>query len=366
MSKVNGIAAIQLCSSHSMKRRGFTLVELLVVIAIIGILVALLLPAIQAAREAARRADCINRLHNLGIAAHNFHDSNKHLPRHGGGALVPRADNPTPNPTNDPNATNGLSSQALLLPYMEEAAKLSLLDKSRHWSNWLPADAGIKRTPLPFLRCPSQDTLEETDVLRLITGSPYSEPSPLRCHYFAIFGAKPETCPGGRPLPSPQDTYDMYVDLLTNTPTCNMAVLSSGGMATNGVLYYQSDLPFKKITDGLSHTMMYGEISWDAGINSTWIAAEDRGGGAGSWKFNGKNVMYPINSNGFPLTWPEHDAGKGDTPYHDVSLGSRHPGGCNVLFADGSTRFLNESIELATLKAMASRASGEVYRDDSL
>jgi prepilin-type N-terminal cleavage/methylation domain-containing protein/prepilin-type processing-associated H-X9-DG protein len=367
MCVVNGMANGRKHKMRSKLQRGaFTLVELLVVIAIIGILVALLLPAIQAAREAARRADCVNRLHNLGIAAHNFHDANKHLPRHGGGTLIPRPDNLNPNPTNSPDATNGLSSQALLLSYMEDGARLGELDKSRHWGDWLAADATIKRKPLPFLKCPSQDPMEETDVLRLVTGSPYSEQSPTRCHYFAIFGAKPESCPsaGGHKPPPPQNTYDMYItDPVTKLTNCSMDIRGSGGMAINGLLYYKSDVPFKKITDGLSHTILYGEISWDAGINSTWLAAEDRGSGADSWKFNGKNVMYPINSNKFPMLWTEHDAGQGDTPFHDVSLGSKHPGGCNALFADGSVTFLSESTELAMLKAMASRASEEVISD---
>ncbi len=340
---------------RSLGRRAFTLVELLVVIAIIGILVALLLPAIQAAREAARRTDCINRLRQLGIAAHGYHDTMKHLPRHGGGKLMPRPDNPNPNPTADPNLTNGLSSQSLLLPYIEEAATLSQIDKSRHWRNWLPADAAVKRTPLPFLKCPSQSPIEQTDILTLVASSPFSEESPLRCHYLAIFGAKPESCGRGGSISNltyPDNTYTMA--------NCDLNVLSSGGMATNGLLYYQSDIGFKRVTDGLSHTMLYGEFSWDAGINMTWHAAEDQGGIA-SWKYNGKNVAFPINSAAFPQTWPEHDSGMGTTPYHDVSLGSNHPGGCNVLFADGSARFLSESTELAALKAMASRASGEVF-----
>ena len=351
--------------AYVQRPRAFTLVELLVVIAIIGILVALLLPAIQAAREAARRADCLSRLHNLGIAAHNFNDANKHLPRHGGGKLVARPDNPNPNPTNDPNQTNGLSSQALLLPYMEDVALLNLIDKSRHWRDYLAADAVIKRKTMTFLKCPSQDPNEETDILGLISSSPYSELSPLRCHYFAIFGAKPDGCPGNRGYPPPQDTYTMWEDPVTHLPACttNQDVHGSGGMATNGLLFYQSDIPFQRCTDGLSHTMLYGELSWDAAINMTWLAAEDRGGGAASWKFNGKNIAYTINSNGFPLTWPPHDAGQGDTPYHDVSLGSKHPGGCNILFGDGSSRFVSDSTDIITLKAMASRASGETIAD---
>src|SRR5206468_3904064 len=86
--------------SNTARPSGFTLVELLVVIAIIGVLVALLLPAIQAARESARRTDCLNRLRQLGVAAHNYHAAMQHFPSHG-------------------DKLTGLSSQARLLPYME-------------------------------------------------------------------------------------------------------------------------------------------------------------------------------------------------------------------------------------------------------
>src|SRR3989304_4434500 len=96
------------------KRAGFTLVELLVVIAIIGILVALLLPAIQAAREAARRSDCINRIRQLVLAAHNYESARGKFPSHGDVAYV------------DANPRGGLSALARLLPYMEEQAVQNL------------------------------------------------------------------------------------------------------------------------------------------------------------------------------------------------------------------------------------------------
>jgi prepilin-type N-terminal cleavage/methylation domain-containing protein/prepilin-type processing-associated H-X9-DG protein len=325
-------------------RWGFTLVELLVVIAIIGILVALLLPAIQAAREAARRTDCINRLRQMGIAAHSYHDSKKRLPPHGGGRIRPTQANP--NPTD----TTGLSSQAQLLPYMENQNVVNLVNQSVHWRQ---QTIEVKTTPLPFLKCPSAPQLEHTDIL----ASGRLEDSPLRCHYFAIFGAKPENCPspGGRPLPLPDNTYTMITCAFPGTGLPN----NSGGIASNGVLFWESNLPFKRITDGMSHTMMYGECSWDAGVNMTWLAASDFATPSDNvWIFNGKNVTFPINSAAFPAEWALQS--QATVNYHDVSLGSRHPGGCHVLMCDGSASFVSESIELATLKALASRGSDEV------
>lgn len=330
-------------------RWAFTLVELLVVIAIIGILVALLLPAIQAAREAARRTDCINRLRQMGIAAHGYHDTNKHLPHHGGGKLQPTPANP------NPTGSTGLSSQSLLLPFMEDEAVADLVDPTMHWRG---QTIEVKTTALPFFKCPSQEELEFTDIL----ASGRYEESPLRSHYFAIFGAKPDSCGRGTgpdalsTLPDPQNTYTMIRCSPTGTGLPN----DGGGMATNGALYVDSDLPFRRFTDGLSHTMLFGEVSWDAGINMTWLAANDNLGTVeeGNWVFNGKNIALPINSEAFPPSWDRQ--AETTVNYHDVSLGSKHPGGCHVLMCDGSASFVSETIELDLLKAKASRASGEV------
>jgi prepilin-type N-terminal cleavage/methylation domain-containing protein/prepilin-type processing-associated H-X9-DG protein len=331
-------------------RRAFTLVELLVVIAIIGILVALLLPAIQSAREAARRADCISRMRQMGIAAHNYHDSRRHLPHHGGGKLRPSTRTPTPSTTD----TSGLSSQAQLLPYMEDQAVANLVDVGAHWRNQA---IEVKETPLPFFKCPSQDALETTDIL----ASGQVVESPLRCHYLAIFGAKPVSCGRGGSIANqdyPDSTYTMIRCMATGTGLPN----EGGGMATNGAMYLDSDLPFSRFTDGLSHTMLFGEYAWDAGINMTWLAADDNLGKVadGNWVFNGKNIAAAINSAAFPRDWSLQ--GEATVNYHDVSLGSKHPGGCNILICDGSVSFVSDSIELAVLKSMASRASEEVIQ----
>ena len=122
-------------------RRGFTLVELLVVIAIIGVLVALLLPAIQSAREAARRTDCINRLRQTLLASLNYESANKKVVSHGDIYL------------RDGQIAGALSSQARLMPYMENKAVHDLVDQDTHWRS--PRNRVALETPLPFLRCPS-------------------------------------------------------------------------------------------------------------------------------------------------------------------------------------------------------------------
>jgi prepilin-type N-terminal cleavage/methylation domain-containing protein len=343
MCIVNGVAGTRPHALRSTSGRGFTLVELLVVIAIIGILVALLLPAIQAAREAARRAQCQSQLRQLGIAAHNFHDAMRHLPHHGTEKI------PAATAANTMPVANGLSSQAQLLTYMEDQALINLVDLTRHWRD---QSRTVQKTPIPLFKCPSQDPIEWTDDYGT------AEDSLLRCHYFAVFGARPSSCPGRGPLPAPDNTYAENMVLCTNLGTG--LPNDGGGMTANGVLYLDSDLPFKRITDGTSHTMMYGECSWDAGINFPWLAAnENRGTVAqGDWIYNGKNIAYTINSMAFPARWELQSTAT--VNYMNGSLGSKHPGGCFVLMCDDSVSFLSDSTDLTILKALASRASGEV------
>jgi prepilin-type N-terminal cleavage/methylation domain-containing protein/prepilin-type processing-associated H-X9-DG protein len=316
-------------------QRGFTLVELLVVIAIIGVLVALLLPAIQAAREAARRADCLNRLRQMGIAAQNYHAARGRFPSHG-------------------DRHTGLSSQARLLPFMEQQQVMNLVDQEVHWDS---QPLTTLMTPLPFLKCPSQEPLEWTDI----NAEGQVGIVPLRCHYMAIMGAKPDPCPN--PL-SPVGTFP---DSTYTMRRCVVTPDSDGGMAINGVLFFESKISIKDIGDGSSNTIMYGEVSWDAGLNMTWIAANDRVGPPplneptwDIWMYNAKNVTHPINTVKFADEWALRPS---QFTLHDVSLGSRHPGGCHILMADASASFVPESVDVkGVLKPMASRDSEDVYQ----
>jgi prepilin-type N-terminal cleavage/methylation domain-containing protein/prepilin-type processing-associated H-X9-DG protein len=294
----------------------FTLVELLVVIAIIGILVALLLPAINAARESARRAQCLNKEKQICLAILTYAEANKAFP-----------------PATFGTAGGELSYLTTILPYIEEPGAKSLVKTTINWDDVANQTAGT--TPIPFLRCPSQDPTEWTSVaehdttLLKMTG--------LAAHYTAICGAK-TACP--------QPTNDPY------TISCSGA---NGGKAKNGIMYEGSATKFREIKDGTSKTFLIGEIGWDHLSLRVWLV-----GRAGTAVYGGRNMINPINS--FTLPHRKNTTTSTVTcPINDVSFGSKHLGsGAHFGFADGSVRFISENAPLFLLKAYSSRAVGEL------
>ena len=364
-------------------RRAFTLVELLVVIAIIGILVALLLPAIQAAREAARRSDCINRIRQLCLAAHNYESAKKKIPPHGDNFISGK------DAAGNDIIAGGLSVHAKILPYMEEQGFLTLVDQNQHWRH--ANNAKALRTPLPFLRCPSGNATEMTEI-GYNTGT--SEENNMRAHYVGILGARPGpnkepqlglptdgcTAPGGGrgggSFNWPESLY--FQRFCTKASNTNSG---SGGVAVNGMIYPLSNISFGAVTDGTSKTMMFGEESFDIGVVLSWIVGStslgsDPVGNSYGVVHNAKNIRYAINMKKFsqPGVWqgntytpPFNDGSRDDpnsdyAPLTETSLGSNHPGGTHVGMGDGSAKFLREDVDVVgVLRRMASRNSEDIY-----
>ena len=318
-----------------MKRKlavnGFTLVELLVVIAIIGVLVALLLPAVQAAREAARRSDCQNRFRQIALACQNHHDSKGFFP----GAS---AQNRVAGTTNQFTAHSYI---AQVLPFIELQGVGNLIDETRHWQD--PQNEVASRTALTAIRCPSQEMAEIT-----FTDQPgqsgVEELNMLRAHYMAVMGAK-INCPLPSGLTFPASTYEISSE-------CD-----AGGSALNGIIYPGSKTSFKDIGDGSTNTFLLGEISWDVGPQRVWLVGAASRTKLYNYQYTAKNMMHPLN------TAFRAASGQPANSYHnnDLSFGSRHQGGAFFAMADGSVQFVREDVDLVgVLRPMSSRASEEV------
>ncbi len=321
------------------ERRGFTLVELLVVIAIIGILVALLLPAIQAAREAARRTQCTSNLKQLGLAMHNYLLTSKEvLP----GGLTQ---------TNTPSPYHGVPFFVYLLPAMEEQA---VYDR---WDFKTPANNSINPTSptatlIPSFLCPSDTPLEKVS-------------------YFA-------SSPGNSGLAFPG--YYAITSYAGNHGTRNYyptLAIADGLLFTTGPNSApktdQTPVKMRQIEDGTSKTLLMGErfnydpifdampTSFTSGLKiHQWAFWGWTGGFKGTGHLM-RSGFQPINSQCPPscATASSYDCQDNRL----MGWGSGHPGGANLLYADGSARFVADSIASITLLALSTRDKSEIVSD---
>jgi prepilin-type N-terminal cleavage/methylation domain-containing protein/prepilin-type processing-associated H-X9-DG protein len=305
---------IHLPSGRGRRPAGFTLVELLVVIAIIGVLVALLLPAVQAAREAARRMKCQNHLRQIGIGLHNYHDSLSTLPP--GGAGTPSA----------AAANDGMGFHVFILPYVEQNALQPLFNMSTPYNAAPNRALGARR--VSFYLCPSAINLYTEN-----TGeNPTTGERGWTTHYHGNMG--------------PNDLVASRYEVVGST---------NGGQAQQGVLGRDSRIRIAQITDGTSNTFLVGETSWTRGspTNAVGYRVWHRGCNTNNALACGscRNV-----ANGLGTVW----AGGGATAaYNNFSFGSIHPSATNFLFCDSSVRSISNNIPLGLLMATASRDGGE-------
>ncbi len=214
------------------KSRAFTLVELLVVIAIIGVLVAMLLPAIQAAREAARRSSCINNLKQFGISLHNYHDSLRTFPP--GGCFV------SPPPPSIETLYAG--PHTMLLPYLEEASLIGLYDKGKPWDRQRPS---VVATVIPVFVCPSNsgdNPMNDKLFSTLLTAG-------LSVNYVFVGTTTYAFCKG---------VTDAWCYVGNYSPPGPPKV----PITERGMYDFQWAVNARKVTDGLSNTIAMGEAAY--------------------------------------------------------------------------------------------------------
>jgi prepilin-type N-terminal cleavage/methylation domain-containing protein len=293
--------------SRRVVRRGFTLIELLVVIAIIGILVALLLPAVQQAREAARRTQCKNNLKQLGLALHNYHDTHNMLPPAWVGV----------NPqllTADVHGLNGWGWGSKVLPQLDQSPLYSRIQFSQ--SVLEPQNVEIRGTPLAVFRCPSDSGAQRFTIRSHEDDSPLAELA--TGNYIGNFG-----------------TTEMHAceELPPGVPCQG-----------NGVLFHNSALRLGDVLDGLTQTFMVGERRTveNLGWFSTWAG----------YIPEGEEAAQRI------LGSADHTPNHPDNHFDD--FGSNHVGGAHFLMGDGSVRFISASIDQRTYLSLATRHGRDV------
>lgn len=322
--------------------KAFTLVELLVVIAIIGILIALLLPAVQAAREAARRMQCSNHLKQLGLAIHNYHDSHLIFP--------PGAWHTSTTP--GPQMGNGLSWRVFILPFHEQTAIFEKFDFGPGAFNKTVDGVDgynlvqVKNVRITDYLCPSATLLNVTHGSSVPADSSMTDM--YAGHYHAMNGplgtySPPEVAAGQGVPRYPEDrTGDAF----------SGAAYRGNLSSEAGILLYAKCQGFGAIIDGTSNTLMIGEIAGStcklegaiSGANydkcfdgASWIRGQ---GLAGT-----KSIVRGLNVLG--------------AYYNEIPYNSFHTGGVQFTLGDGSVRFVSDTVDVYdVLKRISSKNDG--------
>jgi prepilin-type N-terminal cleavage/methylation domain-containing protein/prepilin-type processing-associated H-X9-DG protein len=299
-----------------MRRTGFTLIELLVVIAIIAILIGLLIPAVQKVREAAINSQCRNNLHQISVAAHNYHTTYKRLPP----------------AVNMPNVNMVTSSNWPAAPFP---------------GKWFSLHMAL----LPYVE---QDNIITTAVDNV------PNPHSVNCATATSVGAQVITiyvCPGDSLIPPYTGQYSGLTFAITSYGGCSgtsATSTTSTSMLQNGIFFMNSSIRISDIKDGTSNTLMFGERS----RMNLQVTSSSQVLGGWAWVNQFAQEDNTMNTS----------VGIEGTLAHDLNaFGSQHAGGntANFAFADGSIHTLQKSIGIITFQRLSTRAGGEVV-DPSL
>ena len=302
----------------------FTLIELLVVIAIIAVLIGLLLPAVQSAREAARRTQCVNNLKQIGLAMHNYHSTQELFPP-GYVSLVQG------NPSTGAELGNGWGWGAQILSYLEQGPLSTAANFNLPITD--PGSSTVRTVSLAAFLCPS---------------SPGSGPVVIKDGSGSVLAA--DLSPG------------QYV------ASAGQFEIEDSPADNNGVFFRNSRIGIRNVTDGTSSTLLVGERSRNV-ADATWVGVIPGGTVCTKPGFQTSVECDPANAMVLAHTGPSPGGQQWiDTPNYKQAgaddFWSLHPGGCNFAFCDGSIRFVKETINPKIFSYLSTRAGGEVVGSD--
>jgi prepilin-type N-terminal cleavage/methylation domain-containing protein len=306
-------------NSHHRYRAAFTLVELLVVIAIIGILVSLLLPAIQAAREAARRTQCTNNLKQWGLALHNFHAAQKVLP---------------PGCMGIPDASAGWGWRALSLPYLEQGAIFDMIDFEDKGACWAKKNSPANHPgdkAIDLLYCPSEPRKGVTT---------FWDTPDRQFHMSNYFGIS------DRRIRNSGWVNPEHVEGVVRKPKI---AGESKPTCCDGTFFWDSKVGFRHMTDGTSNTLIVGErgMRTEHGLYRPW------GYGICTW---GKRDSWISMDLGIA-------PGNDQDGIHEMHFWSYHQGGAQFIRGDASVVFINNDTGLDIMRSLATIAGEEVVSE---
>jgi prepilin-type N-terminal cleavage/methylation domain-containing protein/prepilin-type processing-associated H-X9-DG protein len=373
-------------------RRGFTLIELLVVISIIAVLIALLLPAVQAAREAARRAQCTNNLKQIGLGLHNYHSTHNSFPL--GGSAAPSY---APPPSGYAVSWGTWGAASLMLGYLEQGTLYNASNFS--WATVMgpgwPINYTVTQTVVNLFICPSDG--QSPQPVPQSSSSPigWSQWSGRLNNYFASVGTT-------LAYQGALDTTGIFTQggnvygvQSVADGTSNTIAFAEALVGANAALYQSktagqlfrtgiTGVPSAPAGNGLRVNQLYDASSNPAAVlidmNACQQAALNLSGGGKQGKINEDdkgarwnpsdggftiiNTVVPPSSTQFSFACCNNTIVYGCDDGEFENVNSMHPGGANVLFADGSVHFLKSSIALKTYWSLGTKANGETISAD--